>query len=456
MNPKPYRNYLLTVLTVLLVFNCIDRVAMGLVLDDIKADLQLSDTQLGLLTGIAFALFYSLMGVPIARWADRGNRIVIVSLTAAMWSVAVALCGTAGTFVQLLLIRITVAVGEAGCVPPAYSLIADYFSRAERPRAAAIYGLGPPLSTVVGYFAAGWLNDLYGWRVTFVVMGLPGLALAALAWFTLKEPRRHAHDSHIAPDHAAATELSNADSSNADQPRVVDVCRLLWANKTLRHLLLCFATISFFSYGIFVWLPAFLSRTHGLSSAQIGTWLALTYGLGGTLGAFLGGDLSSRFAARNEPLQLRVMAIAIAVSGILSVTAYLSSDLSVAFTLIGLSAMALTTVNGPLFAAIQTLVPANVRAVAFALAYLFANLVGMGLGPLGAGVLSDVLRASFGEDSLRLALISLSPGYLVCAWLAWMASKTVATDLVAIRPDPARHRDVDAPGSVRWTNQTIG
>src|ERR1044072_177312 len=248
MNPKPYRNYLLTVLTVILVFNCIDRVATGLVLDDIKADLNLSDTQLGFLTGIAFALFYTVMGVPIARWADRGNRIVIVSLTAVMWSVAVALCGTAGTFLQLLLIRIMVAVGEAGCVPPAYSLIADYFNRAERPRAAAIYGLGPPLSTVVGYFAAGWLNDLYGWRVTFVAMGLPGLALAALAWFTLKEPRRAAHEGHVAPEIPKAPR-----EPAATNPPVLDVCRMLWANRTLRHLLLCFATISFFSYGIFCW-----------------------------------------------------------------------------------------------------------------------------------------------------------------------------------------------------------
>jgi MFS family permease len=185
-----YRNYLLTSLLVILVFNYVDRLALGVVLQDIKVDLDLTDTQLGFLSGIAFALFYSVMGVPIARWADRGDRVVIIVLCTGLWSVAVLLCGVATSFVQLLLIRVVVAIGEAGCTPPAFSLIADYFNRAERPRAAAIYGLGGPLATIVGFFLAGWLNELYGWRVTFMALGAPGLLLAALAWFTLKEPRR--------------------------------------------------------------------------------------------------------------------------------------------------------------------------------------------------------------------------------------------------------------------------
>src|SRR5688500_12783235 len=180
------RNYLLALLTTILAFNYIDRLALGLLLEDIKADLALTDTQLGFLTGIAFALFYAVMGIPIARWADRGNRVTIISLTTALWSVAVALCGAAGSFVQLLVIRAGVAVGEAGCHPPALSLIADYFTRAERPRAVARYMLGWPLALLIGYFAAGWLNEFWGWRATFVILGLPGLVLAALARFTLK------------------------------------------------------------------------------------------------------------------------------------------------------------------------------------------------------------------------------------------------------------------------------
>src|SRR5688500_10553590 len=169
MTESRYKQYLLAVLLVVLASNYMDRLALGLLLQDIKVDLALSDTQLGFLSGIAFALFYSVMGLPIARWADRGNRVAIITFTTVLWSAAVALCGVAGNFVQLLLIRMVVAVGEAGCIPPAHSLIADYFTRAERPRAVAIYMLGGQLS-VVGYFAAGWLNELYGWRVTFMLL----------------------------------------------------------------------------------------------------------------------------------------------------------------------------------------------------------------------------------------------------------------------------------------------
>src|SRR6187431_1078222 len=214
-----YKHYLLAALTVILTFNYMDRVALGILLQDIKADLHLSDTQLGFLSGIAFALFYSVMGVPIARWADRGNRVTIITLTTALWSVAVALCGVATSFTQLLLTRVAVAVGEAGCIPPAFSLIADYFNRGERPRASAIYGLGAPLSTVIGYFFSGWLNDLYGWRVTFMLLGVPGLVLAALAWFTLRDPR-HA-DAKRADRHSRVTPQTVA-------PPFRETCVTLW------------------------------------------------------------------------------------------------------------------------------------------------------------------------------------------------------------------------------------
>lgn len=172
---------MLGLLTVILAFNYVDRFALGVLLQDIKVDLVLSDTQLGLLTGIAFAVFYSVMGIPIARWADRGNRVTIISLTTGLWSVAVAICAAAANFTQLLFMRMGVAIGEAGCYPPALSLISDYFDRSERPRAVAYYMLGPPLALVMGYFSAGWLNEYYGWRTTFLLLGVPGVVLAVLA-----------------------------------------------------------------------------------------------------------------------------------------------------------------------------------------------------------------------------------------------------------------------------------
>jgi MFS family permease len=410
-----YKNYLLAVLLVILAFNFVDRLALGLVLQDIKVDLHLTDTQLGFLSGIAFALFYSVLGIPIARWADRGNRITIITITTALWSVAMALCGLAGSFLQLLLIRVGIAVGEAGCIPPAHSLIADHFTRAERPRAVAIYKLGGPLSILIGYALAGWLNELYGWRMTFVVLGIPGLILAVFVRFTLREPR-----------------LAEAGTiTRPDPPSMKDVCVTLWANTTFRHLVVCYAVVFFFGYGIRLWEPAFFIRTYGLETGELGTWLALVVGIGGVAGTYLGGELASRYAAQNEGLQLKAVAIAYCSFGFISALIYLSPNHYAAFALMALGTVGGATANGPLFATIQTLVPDRMRAVSIAVIYLFANLVGMGLGPLAAGVLSDALRPWAGENSLRYALLALCPGYLWAAWHLWRASTTVARDLEA-------------------------
>jgi MFS transporter, Spinster family, sphingosine-1-phosphate transporter len=417
MRPNKYKHYLLTVLTIIVVFNYIDRLAIGIVLEDIKTELRLTDTQLGLLTGIAFALFYSVMGVPIARWADRGNRVTIISVTAALWSVMVALCGAVSSFTQLLLVRIGVAVGEAGCIPPAFSLMADYFSRAERPRAAAIYGLGGPIAALIGLFLAGWLNEFYGWRLTFVILGLPGLALATLAWFTLREPRKE--------------KCANGGivSQVPSEPRLKDVIATLWSRVTFRHMLLALAVNFFFGYGIVQWQPTFLIRSFGLATGEIGTWLGIAAGVGSLAGSYLGGELASRYAANDERLQMRAMAVALMISAMLSFFAYVSPYPWLTFVLIGLSFLTLSTLNGPLFAAIQTMVPERMRAVAFAFVYLVANLVGMGLGPLATGSLSDVLRPWAGEESLRYALVILSPGFFWTAWHLWRASGTVSYDM---------------------------
>lgn len=425
---RAYKSYLLTVLLSILAFNYVDRMALGLLLQDIKVDLDLSDTQLGFLSGIAFALFYSIMGIPIARWADRGNRVMIISLTAALWSAAVALCGAAANFLQLLAVRIAVAVGEAGCIPPAHSLIADYFTRAERPRAMATYMLGGPLSLVVGYFAAGWLNEFYGWRMTFLLLGLPGLALAALAWFTLEEPRSRHRATKGTGEDIATSPFVSADAVT-DNPSIKEVFVTLWANITFRHLLLCFAVATFFSYGIWQWAPAFFIRSYGFQTGELGTWFAATWGVAGLLGVYLGGELASRHAAQNESLQLKAMALVYAVLTVVSAFIYLSSNRYLAFALMALAAVGGYALKGPLFATIQTLVPDRMRAMSIALIYLAANLVGMGLGPLAAGALSDAFRPWVGEESLRYALLTLCPGYLWCGWHLWRGSRTVGRDV---------------------------
>ncbi len=418
MNKDIYRNYLLTVLMVILAFNYTDRSALGLLLQDIKMALNLSDTQLGLLTGIAFSLFYSVMAIPIGLWVDRGNRVTVIALTTALWSVAVAVCGLVKSFPQLLLVRIGVAVGEAGCLPPANSLIPDYFARAERPRAVARYMLGGPLSVLVGFFGAGWLNQLYGWRTTFMLLGIPGVLLAALVKATLVEPR-------------SAVGANAKQIDDPTKPGLAEVCGTLWRIRTFRHLLICFSITCLFSYGIAQWQPAFFIRSYGMRTGELGTWLAVIYGGIGILGMYAGGEIATRFAANREQVQLRVMAAVLAGFGVISCFIYLSRTPYIAFGLIAIATAGTAAISGPLFATLQTLIPERMRATSIALLYLFANLVGMGLGPLMVGTLSDLLRPSLGEQSLRYALLAICPGHLWGAWYYWQASKTVEADMTA-------------------------
>jgi MFS transporter, Spinster family, sphingosine-1-phosphate transporter len=435
MKDSGYKKYLLGLLLTILAFNYVDRLALGLVLQDIKLDLKLSDTQLGLLTGIAFTLFYSLMGLPLARWADRGNRVTIISLTTILWSAAVTLCGMVGSFVQLLTVRIAVAVGEAGCIPPAHSLIADYYSRAERPRAVSRYMLGSFLSVLFSYLPAGWLNEYYGWRITFMVLALPGLLLGVLAWFTLREPRFATPSAKRADGVMAAGRrtLPAVAPASTPSPTLRQVRETLWGSATFRHLLLCFAIMQFFGDGLGQWQPAFFIRTYGLETGELGTWFTAIYGIGGLIGTLLGGELASRTAAaHNERLQLRAMAVIYAAFGAISPFIYLAPNHYIAFAIMGFATIIGAAGTGPLFATIQTLVPERMRAIAVATIFMFANLIGTGLGPLVAGALSDALHPILGEQSLRYALLILCPGYIWGGWHLWKGSRTVMQDLAAV------------------------
>ena len=410
---RKYKSYLLTVLLLLLAFNLTDRFALGVVLQEIKVDLALTDTELGFMSGIAFAAFYALMGLPIARWADRGNRVTIISLTAALWSLAVAACGLARNFVQLLLIRVGVAVGESGGVVPSFSLLSDYFGRPERPRALAIYQLGAPLSLILGYLLAGWLDARYGWRIMFVLLGLPGLVLAVLVRLTLREPRSE----------SASVPLE------VSQPTVKEVCAALWTNVTFRHLLICISVTFFFMYGILQWQPTYFIRSYGFTSERVSVLFAAVYGFGSLVGTYVGGAWASRYAGRNERLQLKAVGAAMAGSAVVAVSSYMSTKPDVTLILMVGLMLAQTAINGPLYATVQTLVPERMRAMATATVLLFANLIGMGLGPLATGALSDAFQPFAGQESLRYALIVLAPGLLWPAWHALRASRTVTQDL---------------------------
>lgn len=422
---------MLTILLAVMALTGADVVAMGLLLQDIKVDLNLSDTQLGALTGIAFALFYAVMGLPIARWADRGNRVAIIAIAIALWSAMLTLCAVAGNFLQLFLIRVGAAVGQAGGSPAALSLIADHFTRAERPRAIARSTLGWPLGLLIGCLA-GWLNQFFGWRMTFVLLGLPGFVAAALVWFTLKEPRlvKATTSSLSAP---GARELARDSGQDEVPPSLKEVARGLWANLTVRHLLLFWVVAAFFSVGATQFQAAFLIRSYGLKTGELGTWFAVIYGLSGLVGTYWGGEWASRRAANNERLQLKAAAVAYSGLALSSAFIYLSSTQYLAFGLMGLAGLFGHMPNAALFATLQTLVPPRRRATAIALIFLLSNLIGVGLGPLASGALSDALRPLLGEESLRYALLAFCPGYLWGGWHLWRASKTVARDLGTVQ-----------------------
>ena len=439
MKATHYKKFLIFVLLAGLMFTNLDREVLGLSMQSIKADLSLSDTELGFLTGIAFALFYSLLGFPLARLADYGDRVILIAVTAALCGMAVALCGAATTFIQLIVIRVAVAVGETGFIPTANSLIAESFSRAERPRALSTYLLGGPLSVVVGYFLGGWLIEDYGWRWAFVAMGCPGLLLAIVVWFGLKEPRRAPSvDERRSYARKSAPGLVSASDSQARQPSLREFLKIILHSRTFRQLLYSYVVLSFFDYGRGQWMPAFYERSFGISPGSLGIWLAVVFGVCGTVGVYLGGVLSARYAPNNERMQLRVMAGIYVISTILSICVYLTRSRNLAFSLTAVKSVISPIATAPFYAILQALVPERMRAQSTAFLLLVSNLVGMGFGPLAAGALSDALHTAFGEESLRYTLLALSPGFLWCAWHTWHSGNTVTADLAAVE-SMARH-----------------
>ena len=415
MGKFQYKHYLLVLLTLVAAFNYLDRFVLSLVMEPIKQEFQLSDSQLGFLSGFAFALFYAVAGIPIARWADRGNRNVIVTATTGLWSVMIVFCGVVGNFTQLLLVRVGVAVGEAGCVPAGQSLIADYFDRDERPRAMSIYWLCGPLAVIIGYLGGGWLVEYLGWRITFIVIGVPGILLALLVKFTLREPR-----------------LKQKNRVIQASPSFKTVLATLWKQRTFRSIVMAFSVSYFFSMGLVQWLPTFFMRTYEMGIGEVGTWFALVWGGCGLFGTFLGGILTTRYAACKEALQMQACALLFGLGGLSYVMAFLSSDKYHAMAYMAAAGIIMPMCNGATFSAIQSLVNDHMRSVALAVIFLLANLIGFGLGPLAVGLLSDLLTPTFGQESLRYALVAFSPGFIWVGFYYWKAAITIEADIQTV------------------------
>jgi predicted MFS family arabinose efflux permease len=410
----------LWILLTVYVFNFIDRQIVNILAEPIARDLQLSDTQIGLMTGLAFALFYTVLGIPIARFADRPttSRPRLIAVALALWSAMTALCGLAQNFWQLLLARIGVGVGEAGCTPPAHSLISDMVPPEKRSSALAFYSLGIPVGTLLGMVIGGTLADLVGWREAFVIVGLPGVALALVLWFVLKDPRRS--------DAAVLLRANNPPPAALPLGQAVsEVMR----SRAFLFLLAAGSSAAFLSYGKTTWTTIFFQRTHDLSPGQVGLWFGLIGGVGGMLGTWLGGYLADRFGARNRRHVLTAPAVGMTLSIPLAIAAYQATSWPLALVLLFLPQVFNSLYYGPTYSAAQGLVPLRARAIAAAVLLFCQNLIGLGLGPLFFGMLSDWLQPVYGAESVRYVLYGAAVLGLLPAFFFWRCSLHLDAEL---------------------------
>lgn len=414
MEKRTGLNLTLGVLLVVYVFNFLDRQIVTILAEPIARDLGLSDTQIGVLTGLSFALLYSTLGLPIARFADRPrtDRVKLIAVAVAVWSIATALCGGARSFVQLAIARVGVGIGEAGGTPPAHSLITDVAAPEKRARAFAIYQLGPPIGGLIGMVLGGYLAGTLGWRWAFVVVGLPGLALALIVVLLLRDPRRGGG----ATTQAQALPLGEA-------------LRQILASKAMRLLLTTAGLASFATYGVLIWTTIFFQRSHNLTPAETGLWFGLVNGVASILGVWLGGQIGDRHRARGKQHLLTIPAVAQALSVPFLLTALLVPDWRIALVLFFPAIVLNWLYVAPYYSAVQGLVPPAARAVASAAILFMQNLIGLGLGPVLLGYCSDLLKPSYGAESVRYVLFIAGLVSLLAGLFLWRARKYLPAEL---------------------------
>lgn len=411
-----YRNFVLGLLTIVYVFNFLDRQVVNILGDAIITDLGLSDTQFGMLSGIAFAAIYATLGMPIARWADAGVRRNIIALAVAVWSLMTIICGAAQNFLQLFLARAGVGVGEAGGSPPAHSIISDIFPANKRATALSIYSLGIYGGVLVGYVAGGYLAAAFNWRIAFVVVGLPGILLAIMVRCFIHEPPRG---------------LAEAKADVAPG-RFGEVAAILWRSLAFRHMSLACALHAFVTYGLGAFIPIFLVRVHAMPIEQIGAQLGLVAGLGGIIGTYGGGYLSDKFANRYNDARwhIRVPMISTIAAVPFYLFSFLFVDTGVASILTYfVPAVVAGMYLGPCLALTHGLVGLRMRAMASAILLFIINLIGLGIGPFATGFLSDFLRPEFGNESIRYALVTMVLVNFWCATHYFLATRTLREDL---------------------------
>ena len=413
-----YKWYVLTILTIVYTFNFIDRQILVILQEPIKAELGLSDTQLGLLTGLAFAALYVILGIPIARYADLNNRKNVVAASLAVWSTMTALSGTAANFGQLLLTRIGVGVGEAGGSPPSHSIISDYFPPEKRATALSIYSMGIYFGIFLGFIVGGIIAKYYGWRVAFYALGIPGVLFSLILYFTVKEPiKGHSDEENL----------------DTETPSLKEVIKTLLAKKTFIYLSLGCGFHTFITYGVGNFLPSFMQRVHGIDIAHAGIVLGLTMGIGGAIGTFAGGYLGDKLRHRDMRWYIWVPILAGLVNNIPSAFLIFSSNPQIALWITLLTSMFTAFYLGPVIAVCHSLVNAKMRAFTSAILFFILNLIGLGLGPLAIGYASDLLTPTYGDLSLRYAFLLSFIAGIISLILFLLGARSYLDDLNEVK-----------------------
>lgn len=413
-----YKWYVVGVLVLGYIFNVVDRGALGILVQPIKDELQISDTAMGLLTGFAFAVFYAVMGIPIARLADRWSRVNVLALAVTLWSIATALCGAAFNYLSLFVARSATGVGEAGGSPPSHSLISDYFKSSQRATALAVYAMSVPFGTALGSYVSGHANVAFGWRTTFFIVGLPGLVIALLIWLTVKEPPRGYSD---APE---------AKSKQKSAPPFIEVFRFLLTRRSFMHMSLAAALHSVVWYAGSNWNATFFIRSHGMDTGQAGSYLAI-FALIGAIGSFTGGFLADRVSTAKDDKRwyMWVPGIACVAMVPFQFLAYLSADMALVVPTFSIMVVLASMFFGPSFAVAQSIATVRMRAVSTSVLLFIQTIIGLSIGPFLVGLLSDYFEPTRGIHSLRWGLVVVGLANVWAALHYFMGSRTYRADL---------------------------
>lgn len=409
------RRYAMVVLAVVYMFNFVDRQILSILLPAIRDEFQVGDTVLGLLAGTAFALFYVILGVPIAQLADRVNRRNLIAAAVAIWSGMTALSGLAANIWHLVLARIGVGIGEAGCSPPAHSMIADLYPPERRSSAMGFYTLGISAGIMLAYLAGGWVAQNIGWRAAFFIVGIPGLLLALVVRFTLTEPQRGASEQR---------------TDSGKPPTLLQVATFLLARRSFLYMAVAAGLSAFVGYAVINFMPSFVVRSFGMELAVLGFWLGLIYGIAGGFGFFMGGYFADQFGRDNHRSALSFIGLAQAASAIFFVAVFLAPTATWCLILLVIPAVTSNFYLAPVLSQTQSLVSLRMRAVASSLVLLIINVIGLAMGPPITGLVSDLLGPAFGDESMRYGLLIVSSALLpLAAWCYYQAGRSIDSDL---------------------------